>query len=164
MPAVVTSQKVKIIRLSEIPNPDTIAEFKIQTSNYDAGYGRNPGANVNVITKSGTNSVHGDAFEFLRDTILDANDFFQNRSADRSRCSIRTSFGGRRGRADQERQTVLFCSPISRPGRRTVFRPKAIRRYHPASHSHRQSLEYGGVYGGAGRGYVPRKPPRQLAI
>ncbi|PYU29182.1 MAG: hypothetical protein DMG31_18300 [Acidobacteria bacterium] len=36
------------------PNPDTIEEFKIQTSNYDAGYGRNPGANVNVITKSGT--------------------------------------------------------------------------------------------------------------
>jgi hypothetical protein len=39
-----------------IPNPDTISEFKIQTSTYDAGYGRNPGANVNVITKSGTNN------------------------------------------------------------------------------------------------------------
>ena len=43
-----------------IPNPDTIQEFKIQTSTYDAGYGRNPGANVNVITKSGTNDFHGD--------------------------------------------------------------------------------------------------------
>src|ERR1700722_20125406 len=59
-----------------IPNPDTIAEFKIQTSSYDAGYGRNPGANVNVVTKSGTNDFHGTAFEFFRNTVLNANDFF----------------------------------------------------------------------------------------
>jgi hypothetical protein len=44
-----------------IPNPDSISEFKIQTATYDAGYGRNPGANVNVITKSGTNNLHGSA-------------------------------------------------------------------------------------------------------
>ncbi len=58
--------------------PDTIQEFKIQTSNYDAGYGRNPGANVNVVTKSGTNAFHGSAFEFFRNTALNANDFFFN--------------------------------------------------------------------------------------
>jgi hypothetical protein len=62
-----------------IPNPDAIAEFKIQTSQYDAGFGRNIGANVNVITKSGTNQFHGSAFEFLRNTSLNANDFFRNR-------------------------------------------------------------------------------------
>ena len=58
-----------------VPNPDTIAEFKIQTSTYDAGYGRNPGANVNVITRSGTNEFHGTAFEFFRNTLLNANDW-----------------------------------------------------------------------------------------
>jgi len=63
------------------PNPDTIQEFKIQTSNYDAGYGRNPGANVNVITKSGTNDFHGSAFEFFRNTSLNANDYFFNATA-----------------------------------------------------------------------------------
>ena len=63
-----------------IPNPDTIAEFKIQTSTYDAGYGRNPGANVNVITKSGTNQFHGVAFEFFRNSVLNANDWFYKRS------------------------------------------------------------------------------------
>ena len=63
-----------------IPNPDTLQEFKIQTSLYDAGYGRNPGANVNVITKSGTNQFHGTAFEFFRNTDLNSNDFFRNRT------------------------------------------------------------------------------------
>ena len=58
-----------------VPNPDAIEEFKIQTSNYDANYGRNSGANVNVVTKSGTNQFHGTAFEFFRNRVLDANDF-----------------------------------------------------------------------------------------
>jgi hypothetical protein len=60
-----------------IVNPDAIAEFKIQTSLFDAGYGRNPGASVNVVTKSGSNSFHGSAFEFFRNTVLNANDFFR---------------------------------------------------------------------------------------
>ncbi len=59
-----------------IPSPDAIAEFKIQTSTYDASYGRNPGANVNVVTKSGTNQFHGSAFEYFRNSVLDADDFF----------------------------------------------------------------------------------------
>jgi len=77
-----------------VPNPDTLQEFKIQTSTYDAGYGRNPGANVNIITKSGTNSLHGDAFEFLRDTILNANDFFENRSGGPKQVLNQNQFGG----------------------------------------------------------------------
>jgi len=58
-------------------NPDAIQEFKIQTSLFDAGYGRNVGANTNVVTKSGTNDYHGDLFEFFRNTVLDANEFFR---------------------------------------------------------------------------------------
>jgi len=59
-----------------IPSPDAIEEFKVQTSMYDASYGQNPGANVNVVTKSGGNQFHGDAFEFFRNTFFNANDFF----------------------------------------------------------------------------------------
>jgi len=62
-----------------VPNPDAIQEFKIQTSTYDATYGRNPGGNVNVVTKSGTNTWHGTGFEFFRNAKLDANSFFYNR-------------------------------------------------------------------------------------
>jgi Carboxypeptidase regulatory-like domain len=58
-------------------SPDAIQEFKIQTSLFDAGYGRKPGANVDVVTKSGTNQFHGTAFEFFRNTDLNANDFFR---------------------------------------------------------------------------------------
>jgi hypothetical protein len=62
-----------------VPNPDAIQEFKVQTSTFDASYGRNPGGNVNVVTKSGSNELHGSAFEFLRNTSLNANPFFYNR-------------------------------------------------------------------------------------
>jgi Carboxypeptidase regulatory-like domain/TonB dependent receptor-like, beta-barrel len=63
-----------------IPNPDSIQEFKVQTSQYDAAYGQNPGANVNVVTKSGTNQYHGAIWEFNRNNFFNANDFFFKRS------------------------------------------------------------------------------------
>ena len=59
-----------------VPAPDTIQEFKVQTGNYDATYGRGTGANVDLVSKSGTNRVHGSAWEFLRNDLLNANDFF----------------------------------------------------------------------------------------
>jgi len=61
-----------------IPNPDTIQEFKVQTGQYDAAFGRNAGANVNVVTRGGTNDFHGDLFEFFRNTDLNANSFLSN--------------------------------------------------------------------------------------
>jgi hypothetical protein len=61
-----------------IPNPDTIQEFKVQTGQYDAAYGRNAGANVNLLTKGGSNVFHGAAWEYLRNDALNANTFFRN--------------------------------------------------------------------------------------
>jgi hypothetical protein len=59
-----------------IPNLDAIAEFRIITSNFDAEYGEFSGGQIGVVTKSGTNAFHGDAFEFLRNTDLDARNYF----------------------------------------------------------------------------------------
>jgi Carboxypeptidase regulatory-like domain/TonB dependent receptor len=61
-----------------VPNPDSIQEFKVQTGQYDASYGRNAGANVDVVTKSGTNAYHGDLWEYFRNSALNANDYFLN--------------------------------------------------------------------------------------
>jgi Carboxypeptidase regulatory-like domain/TonB-dependent Receptor Plug Domain len=58
------------------PNPDAIAEFKLLTSDYTAEYGRNGGGVISVVTKSGTNQIHGSLFEFFRNRVLDANDYF----------------------------------------------------------------------------------------
>ena len=59
-----------------IPNLDAVAEFRVLTNNYDAEYGNFTGGVVNVVTKSGTSEFHGSAFEFLRNTSLDARNFF----------------------------------------------------------------------------------------
>jgi Carboxypeptidase regulatory-like domain len=58
------------------PNPDTVDEFKIITNNYEAEYGRTSGGIVNQVVKSGTNQIHGDVFEYFRNTALDASDYF----------------------------------------------------------------------------------------
>jgi len=61
------------------PFPDALQEFSVQTSNYSAEYGSNAGGVVNVITKSGTNSIHGDAFEFNRNPVFNAQNFSPRR-------------------------------------------------------------------------------------
>jgi hypothetical protein len=77
-----------------LPNPDVIQEFKVQTSLYDASQGRNGGGNVNAILKSGTRSYHGDVYEFFRNDVLNANDFFLNRQG-QARPSVKQNiFGG----------------------------------------------------------------------
>ena len=62
-----------------VPNPDTIEEFRVQTGQYDATSGRDAGADVDVITKGGTNEYHATVFEFFRNEDLNANDWFAKR-------------------------------------------------------------------------------------
>jgi hypothetical protein len=77
-----------------IPAPDTIGEFRVQTANYDASYGRGTGANVDLVSKSGTNQFHGSAWEFVRNNIFNANDFF-SKLAGQPRADLKQNeFGG----------------------------------------------------------------------
>ncbi len=87
-----------------IPNLDSIAEFRILTGNFDAEYGEFSGGQINVVTKSGTNSFHGDLFEFLRNTDLDARSYF---SPDRG-TFIQNQFGGTLGGPIRHNEVFFF--------------------------------------------------------
>jgi Carboxypeptidase regulatory-like domain len=93
-----------------IPNPDAIEEFKIQTSLYDAGYGRGAGANVDVVTKSGTNQVHGTVFEFFRNDKLNANDFFLIQNDQPRPVMKQNQFGGTLGAPIIKSRLFVFGS------------------------------------------------------
>jgi hypothetical protein len=77
-----------------IPNLDSIAEFRILTNNFDAEYGEFSGGQISVVTKSGSNSFHGDAFEFLRNTSLDARNFFSPTRGTFNQNQFGGTFGG----------------------------------------------------------------------
>lgn len=87
-----------------VPNLDSIAEFRILTNNFDAQYGNYSGGIVNVVTKSGSNDLHGSGFEFLRNTSLDARNFF---SPERS-FYRQNQFGGTLGGAIRKNTLFFF--------------------------------------------------------
>ena len=104
-------------------NVDAIEEFTIQTSTFSAEFGRNSGAVVNVATRSGTNEFHGTAFEFLRNRVFDARNFFENAGGAPDSAFILNQFGGVFGgpiRADKAFFFVSYEGSRSRVGN-TIF-------------------------------------------
>ena len=93
-----------------IPNPDTLEEFKVQTALYDAAYGRTAGANVSLITRTGTNAYHGTIFEYLRNDVLNANDFFLNQAAQPRPELKQNQFGFTLGGPIKKDRAFLFAS------------------------------------------------------
>jgi carboxypeptidase family protein len=93
-----------------IPNPDMLEEFKVQTGVYDAAFGRAAGANVSVITKAGSNEYHGTIFEFLRNNVLNANDFFLNETGQRRPDLKQNQFGFALGGPIQKDKLLFFGS------------------------------------------------------
>jgi hypothetical protein len=93
-----------------IPNPDAIQEFKVQTGLYDATYGRNAGANVNVVTRSGANDFHGNVFEYFRNDALNANEFFRNRTGQPKGVLKQNQFGGTFGGPLKKDKLLFFLS------------------------------------------------------
>jgi len=90
------------------PSVEAIREFQMLTSTYDASFGRNPGAQVNVILNSGSNDFHGSAFEFHRNAALDARNFFAPASEPKPKY-IRNQFGGSLGGPINRNRTFFFA-------------------------------------------------------
>ena len=80
--------------MSNLVSLDALQEFRIQTSTFAPEYGRTPGAQVSVVTKSGTNDFHGTAFEYLRNDVLDANNWFANNKGLKKPALRQNDFGG----------------------------------------------------------------------
>jgi hypothetical protein len=99
-----------------IPNLDSIEEFRIITNNFDAEYGNYSGGQVNVVTKSGTNSYHGSLFEFLRNTDLDARNYFTGPIGK----LIQNQFGGTVGGPIKKDKLFFF---LDYQGTRQIFGP-----------------------------------------
>ena len=93
----VTDYNVAELTNTPLPNPDVVQEFKVQTSLYDASQGRNGGGNINAVLKSGTNQFHGDVYEFFRNTVLDANEYFLNQTGSPRPQIQQNIFGGSLG-------------------------------------------------------------------
>jgi Carboxypeptidase regulatory-like domain len=118
------------------PSPDSIAEFRVLTNTFDAEYGRNSGSVVNVITKSGTNAIHGNVYEFFRNTKLNANPYclaaIDNVTCDKPQFN-QNQFGGTFGGPIKKDRTFFFTSYEGRRVRQgipsaLVFVPTAAER------------------------------------
>ncbi len=93
-----------------IPSPEAVQEFKIQTSLYDAQSGRSGGANIALVTRSGTNDIHGSLFEFLRNKDLNANSFFFNSTGTPRAVLTQNQYGGTAGGPIRKNKTFFFLS------------------------------------------------------
>ena len=84
-----------------------MAEFRVQTSNNTAEYGRYTGGVINIASKGGTNEFHGTAYEFLRNKVLNATNFFANKSR-RRQAAFRAESVRRRGRRSRSKDKTFF--------------------------------------------------------
>ena len=98
------------------PVPDAIEEFRVLTNTFDAEYGRNSGSVVNVVTKGGTNELHGDIYEFFRNTDLDARGFFDTSKPQFNQ----NQYGGTLGGPIKKNRTFFFVSAEGRNVRQGI--------------------------------------------
>jgi hypothetical protein len=89
---------------------DALQEFRIQTSTYAPEFGRTPGAQISIVTRSGVNQFHGSAFDYLRNDLLDANDWFANSAGLTKPQERQNDFGGTFSGPILKNQTFFFFS------------------------------------------------------
>jgi hypothetical protein len=89
---------------------DALQEFSIQTSGYAPEYGRTPGGQISILTRSGTNAFHGTAFDYIRNDLVDANDWFANNLGLKRAALRQNDFGGVLGGPIDRDKTFFFFS------------------------------------------------------
>lgn len=94
---------------AQLPSIDSIQEFEVQTNTFAAEYGRNSGSVVNLVTKSGTNSLHGSVYDFFRNDVLDARNYFNKADFPKSGLHL-NQFGGTLGGPILKNRTFFFLN------------------------------------------------------
>ena len=94
---------------AQLPSVDSILEFEVQTNTFAAEYGRNTGSVINLVTKSGTNQLHGSAYEFFRNDVFDARNFFNQNEFPKSGLRL-NQFGGTLGGPMAKNNTFFFLN------------------------------------------------------
>jgi len=95
---------------NNLASVDALQEFRIQTSTFAPEFGRTPGGQIEIVTRSGTNQLHGDLFEYFRNDVLDANDWFANQQGLRKPPLRQNDFGGVVGGPVIKDRTFFFFS------------------------------------------------------
>jgi hypothetical protein len=130
------------------PTPDSVAEFRVLTNTFDAEYGRNSGSVVNVITKSGSNSLHGDIYEYFRNTILDAKNYFDVLGRPQWN---QNQYGGTLGGPIKKDRSFFFVSYEGRRIREGLTSQKVnVPTGTPATATTAATGEFGGDFSGTG--------------
>jgi len=101
-------QNSGILSATYTPSVESVEEFKVQQSNFSAEFGFSGANVVNVVTRSGTNQFHGSLYEFLRNDVLDANDWFANRNGEPKQPLRQNNFGGTFGGPIFKNKTFFF--------------------------------------------------------
>jgi hypothetical protein len=107
-------------------NTDSVGEFRIVTEGGKAEYGRNAGGQVELITRSGTNDYHGNAFDYLRNTALNANDFFNNASGVHRPVFIQNQYGGSFGGPIKHNKLFIFGNYQGRQTHQQIVRNRTV--------------------------------------
>ena len=121
------------ITIAYTPSVDAIEEFKVQQTNFSAEYGRTGATITNMVTRSGSNKFHGSAYDYLRNKIFDANNFFSKQAGQPLPATHRNTFGGTVGGPIFKNRTFFFstsmgCGTSLRPFTSLAFRARQRRR------------------------------------
>lgn len=136
-----------------IPNPDTLQEFNVVTGPYDASYGRNGGASVDVVTKAGSNDLHATLFEFFRNNDMNANTWFLNNTGQPRAILKQNQFGGTVGGHIIRNKLFYFGSYQGTRQRNGLDGSCSATTYLPPLTNDRSRAALGALFAGQ-RGYI----------
>jgi hypothetical protein len=141
-------------------NTDSIEQVSVITSGFNAEYGRNAGGEIQMVTRSGTNDYHGNLFDYLRNTDLNANDFFNNQSGGAVPQFIQNIYGGSIGGPIRKNRTFIFGNFQGRRTHQQTVRERTV----PTLTARQGIFEWADSAGAVHQANIPAADPLHIGI